>query len=130
MPCVVRRRKKSLRLEEARIVTREEYGELNLDAKAESIRALIPIGLERVQHLLEEEVTELAGGRYERKRDGVSASRHGSNPGTVRLAGQKIGWISISIAATQLGGRPGAVPKPVTASQPLETTRADARPRF
>jgi uncharacterized membrane protein len=40
------------------------------------------------------------------------------------------GWISISIAATQLGVRPGAVPKPVTASQPLETTRADARPRF
>jgi aspartate ammonia-lyase len=42
----------------------------------------------------------------------------------------KLQWLSISIAATQLGGRPGAVPKPVTASQPLETTRADARPRF
>jgi transposase-like protein len=78
-------------LEQARIVTREEYGELDLDAKAELIRALIPIGLERVQELLEEEVAGLAGGRYERKPAGVSASRHGSNPGSVRLAGQKIG---------------------------------------
>jgi len=39
-------------------------------------------------------------------------------------------WISIFIAATQLRGRPGVVPKPMTASQPLKTPRADACPRF
>jgi len=91
MPRVVRRRKKSRCLEEARIVTREEYGDLTLDAKAALIRALIPIGLERVQALLDEEVTRLAGAWYERKEVGVPARRHGTNPGTVRLAGQRIG---------------------------------------
>ena len=37
-------------------------------------------------------------------------------------------WIGIFIAATQLGGRPGVVLKPMTASHPPKTTRADARP--
>ena len=36
----------------------------------------------------------------------------------------------ISIAATQLGGRAGVVPKHVTTSQQRKTPRADASPRF
>ena len=39
-------------------------------------------------------------------------------------------WIGNSIAATQLGGRPGVAPKQMTAAQRPKTTRADARPRF
>ena len=105
MPRVVRRRKKSRCLEEARIVTREEYGDLSLDAKAELIRALIPLGLERVQDLLDEEVTKLAGVWYERKEAGVPARRHGSNPGSVRLAGQSIG-----IRVPRLRGEGGEIP--------------------
>ena len=35
-----------------------------------------------------------------------------------------------SIAATQVGGRPGVVHKQMTASQLSKTTRADARPRL
>jgi hypothetical protein len=38
--------------------------------------------------------------------------------------------MSISIAATQLGGRPGVVAKLMTAFQPRKTARADACPRF
>ena len=39
-------------------------------------------------------------------------------------------WVSNSIAGTQLGGRPEAVPKQVPTSHPRETSRAYARPPF
>ena len=68
---------------------REAYADLELDAKVELIRALVPLGLLHVQELLDQEVTALAGARYARK-DGRSRRRHGSNPGTVGLAGQRV----------------------------------------
>ena len=37
-------------------------------------------------------------------------------------------WIGISIAATQLGGRPWVVPKQVTSAHAPETTRPYAHP--
>jgi hypothetical protein len=40
--------------------------------------------------LLEEEVCTLAGARYARKSPHLPGRRHGSNPGSVRLAGQQI----------------------------------------
>ena len=43
-----------------------------------------------VEELLDEEVTALAGGRYARKDASVGGRRHGSNPGTVGLAGQRV----------------------------------------
>lgn len=68
---------------------REVYEGLNLDAKAELIRALIPVGLERVYELLDEEVKMLAGERHSRK--GLEqGSRYGSNPGSVRLGGHRV----------------------------------------
>ena len=70
-----------------KIIDREEYGEFELDAKVELIRALVPLGLMHVGELLDYEVTDLAGARYSRKDPSVSGRRHGSNPGTVRLAG-------------------------------------------
>ena len=86
----VGKRKKSRRLGEVEVISREEYSDFDLDAKVEAIRALIPLGLMHVQETLEEEVTALAGERYVRKEASMRGRRHGSNPGTVGLAGQRV----------------------------------------
>ena len=86
----VKNRKKSRRREEVDIISREEYAGFDVDAKVEMIRALVPLGLMHVQELLDDEVTELAGVRHARKESVVRGRRHGSNPGTVRLAGQRV----------------------------------------
>ena len=59
-------------------------------AKVELIRSLVPLGLMHIEELLDEEVTALAGERYARKAPSVGGRRHGSNPGTVGLAGQRV----------------------------------------
>ncbi len=86
----VRKIKKSRRLGEVEVIRREEYAEFELDAKVEAIRALIPLGLLHVNELLDQEVTALAGERYARKEGSTPGRRHGSNPGTVGLAGQRV----------------------------------------
>ena len=43
-----------------------------------------------IEELLDEEVTALAGERYARKDPSVGGRRHGSNPGTVGWAGQRV----------------------------------------
>ena len=86
---VRRMRKRKRCLGKVQVLRREEYQGLELNAKVELIRSLIPLGLMHVQMLLEEEVEALAGPRYERE-DGASGMRHGSNPGTVVLDGQKV----------------------------------------
>jgi transposase-like protein len=70
-------------------VEREAYEELEVDAKVELIRSLVPLGLMHVSEMLEDEVTALAGERYARK-SGDEVRRHGTNPGSVRLAGQRV----------------------------------------
>lgn len=50
---------------------------------------MIPLGLMHVRELLDREVVELAGPRRARE-DGAPGNRHGSNPGSVRLAGQRV----------------------------------------
>ncbi len=69
---------------------REEYGELEVDSKVEMIRALVPLGLMHIHELLDDEVSALAGERYARKDELERGRRHGSNPGTVGLAGQRV----------------------------------------
>ena len=86
----VRERKKRRTLGAVEIIGRGDYAELELDAKVELIRALVPLGLLHVEELLEEEVTARAGARYARKDAAVEGRRHGSNPGTVGLAGQRV----------------------------------------
>jgi len=86
----VKKRKKVRRLGEVEIVRREEYGELELDAKVEMIRSLVPLGLMHVHEMLDDEVKALAGERYARKDELERGRRHGSNPGTVGLAGQRV----------------------------------------
>ena len=86
----VKKRKKSRVLGEVEVLSREEYSGLELDSKVEMIRALIPLGLMHVEELLDEEVKALAGERYARKEAALRGRRHGSNPGTVGLGGQRV----------------------------------------
>ena len=86
----VRKRKKGRTLGRVEIIRREDYPDLELDAKVELIRSLVPLGLMHVEELLDEEVTALAGERYARKDVSVGGRRHGSNPWTVGLAGQRV----------------------------------------
>jgi putative transposase len=83
----VRKRKRSFG--QVRVLRRDEYEELELDAKVEAIRGLIPLGLMHVQELLDREVLALAGPRRARE-DGAPGTRYGSNPGSIRLAGQRV----------------------------------------
>ncbi len=86
----VRKRKKVRTLGQVDIIRREDYTDLELDAKVELIRSLVPLGLMHVQEVLDHEVTALAGERYARKDASIGGRRHGSNPGTVNLAGQRV----------------------------------------
>ena len=86
----VKKRKKRRVLGEVEVMSREEYSGLELDSKVEMIRALIPLGLMHVEELLDEEVKALAGERYARKEATLRGRRHGSNPGTVGLGGQRV----------------------------------------
>ena len=86
----VRKRKKGRTLGAVDVIDREGYAELEVDAKVELIRSLIPLGLMHIEELLDEEVTALAGERYARKDPSVGGRRHGSNPGTVGLAGPRV----------------------------------------
>jgi putative transposase len=86
----VGRSKKKRRLGKVEMVSREEYADSDLDTKVEMIRSLVPLGLMHVQELLDEEVTALAGERYARKEESSRGRRHGSNPGSVGLAGQRV----------------------------------------
>jgi putative transposase len=86
----VGKRKKVRRLGRVRVVQRSAYADLEVDAKVELIRNLVPLGLLHVQELLDDEVRALAGDRYARKDESQTGRRHGSNPGSVRLAGQRL----------------------------------------
>ncbi len=85
-----KRRKKTKRLGPVKILRAEEYADFDVETKVECIQALIPLGLMRIRELLEDEVRTLAGIRYARKAAAqLPGYRHGSNPGSVRLAGQR-----------------------------------------
>ena len=83
----VRKRKKGRQLGRVEVIRREDYTALELDAKVELIRSLVPLGLMHVEEVLDEEVTALAGERYARKAASIGGRRHGSNPGTVAWRG-------------------------------------------
>ena len=63
---------------------------LELDARVAMIQALIPIGLEAVRDVLQHEVRELAGGRYDRKSSDQPLRRWGKQKGWVYLGDQKL----------------------------------------
>lgn len=84
-----KRSKKTRRLGAIQVFRQEQYEALEVDSKLECIQALIPLGLMRIHELLEEEVCTLAGAKYERKSSALPGRRSGSNPGSVRLGGQR-----------------------------------------
>lgn len=82
-------KRKTKVLGEADAISCDQFAEMQLDSKAELIRALIPLGLMHVQELLDMEVVALAGERYARKGEDQKIYRHGANPGSVRIAGRR-----------------------------------------
>jgi putative transposase len=89
VPQLVERGKKDRRMGEPRGMAWEEIEGLELDARIELIRELIPLGLAEVGRMLTKEVERLAGPRHRRKARATEPYRHGSNPGSVRLGGQR-----------------------------------------
>lgn len=89
VPQLVARGKKDRRLGEPRDLEWREIEEMEVDARVELIRELIPLGLAEVRRMLDEEVDRLAGPRHQRKSAEGASYRHGSNPGSVRLGGQR-----------------------------------------
>jgi len=61
-----------------------------LDSRVELIQALLPLGLEAVNELLQQEVTTLAGPRFQRHAGVPGYDRWGRQPGSVYLADQKV----------------------------------------
>ena len=76
----VRKSKKSRRLGKVEVQKREDYAELELDAKVEMIRSLVPLGLIHIHELLDDEVKELAGKRYARKDELERGRRYARDP--------------------------------------------------
>lgn len=83
------RSKKTKRLGPVQVIRPDQYEAFDVDSKLECTRALIPLGLMHVQEVLEEEVYRWAGARYAPKTPDLPGRRHGSNPGSVQLAGQR-----------------------------------------
>jgi len=104
MQHVVGRGKKSRRLGKVDVVERAAYEALELDTKVELILGLIPLGLMHVEQVLADEVHELAGERHARKGEAQVGCRHGSNPGSVRLAGQRVPIRVPRVRGTRGGG--------------------------
>ncbi len=90
MQRVVGRGKKSRRLGKVEVLERADYEGLELDTKVELILGLIPLGLMHVEQVLADEVRHLAGAKHARKGEAQVGRRHGANPGSVRLAGQRV----------------------------------------
>jgi len=89
MPRLVKRGKKDRQLGAPSEVSWAAIQALELDPRVELIRQLIPLGLAEVGRVLEAEVEALAGPRHARKAEGEPAYRHGQNPGSVKLGGQR-----------------------------------------
>ena len=87
---VVRKGKKQKVLRDVAYVRAEAFGQLERLSRVELIRELIPLGLMHVTAELQREVEELAGARYSRGGGDLALARHGTNPGSVKLAGQRL----------------------------------------
>ena len=85
-----RKRKKGRTLGAVDVIDRAEYAELEVEAKVELIRSLVPLGVMHIEAWLHEDVTALAGARDARTAPAVGGRRHGRTPGTVGVAGQRV----------------------------------------
>ena len=98
-------REKSRRLGAVTVMDRADYTTADLDTKVALIQQLIPLGLMHVQEMLDAEVEELAGMRYALNTNGEAGSRHGTNPGSVRIGGQRM-----PIRVPRVRGDEGEIP--------------------
>ena len=89
VPQLVRRGKKDRRMGAPSELDWEAIEALRTEMRVELIQELIPLGLAEVGRVLDAEVERLAGPRHARKGEGEVIYRHGSNPGSVRLGGQR-----------------------------------------
>lgn len=62
----------------------------DVDVRVALIQALIPLGLDAVEEILQNEVAALTGQRYSRKEGKTSNRRWGAQPGSVYLSDQKV----------------------------------------
>lgn len=85
-----RRRRKTRVMKRHPVLTRRQYEALGQESRLQMIRALVPLGLMAVEEELTREVDAIAGGRYSHEKEDGQGYRHGSNPGSVRLAGQRV----------------------------------------
>lgn len=83
-------RKKKKCMGKPDIISPEKFEESSINVKVELIQSLIPIGLMHISELLQEEVNLMAGERYKRSSEPYKCVRYGSNPGSVKLASQRI----------------------------------------
>lgn len=83
------KRKYKKRMKEIDTTDYAEYESSSIDTKATMINALIPLGLMMVRELVDDEITGLLGAPYEREARPNGYVRYGSNPGSVKLAGQR-----------------------------------------
>lgn len=89
VPRLVRERKRKTRvLRVPKVLAREEYEGLVPEARVELIRELVPLGLMCIAEELDRDVERLAGASHSR---GTELNRYGTNPGSVKLLGQRIG---------------------------------------
>jgi putative transposase len=86
-----KRKQKSRRLGRVEMMDRQAFEAEELDVKIQIINELIPLGLMHVQELLQAELVQLAGEKHARRGPEVVGYRHGSNPGSVLIGGQRIG---------------------------------------
>ncbi len=89
-----------------------------LDTRVELIQALIPIGLEAVNELLQQEVCQLAGERYSRNGGLPGHARWGGQRGSVYLADQKVAIAVPRVRDTRRGQE-----VPLSAYQALQDPR-------
>ncbi len=82
--------KKQKVLEEREVISREELAEMKLDTRVAIIQELIPMGMSLIEEELQREVRSLAGLRYEHVEGGKEYVRFGANPGSIKLAGQRM----------------------------------------
>ncbi len=90
-----------------------------IDSRVELIQALIPIGLDAVKDLLQEEVRSLAGGRYDRERPQPGQVRWGRQRSSIYLADQKI-----PLMVPRIRDRRGNVEIPLRSLEGLQTPRS------
>lgn len=91
---------------------------LELNTRVELIQALIPIGLEAVNEVLQQEVCQLAGERYSRAGGVPGYARWGGQRGSVYLADQKV-----AIGVPRVRDRRRGQEIPLSAYQALQNPR-------